>query len=67
MGSENRELKEQISALNALLQCKNDENESLNKKYNDLQFQQTLILASYLTKNGVRVSNLAGHKNQEAA
>jgi len=32
-----------------------------------LQFQQTLILASYLTQNGVKVSNLAGAKNQQAA
>lgn len=49
LGQENRSLKEKISALNALLSCKNDENDNTNKKYNDLQFQQTLILASYLT------------------
>jgi hypothetical protein len=34
--ADNRSLKEKISALNALLTCKNEENESINKKYNDL-------------------------------
>lgn len=34
--------------MNALLLCKSDENNSLNKKYNDLQFQQTLIIATFL-------------------
>lgn len=36
MGYENKSLKEKICALNVLVQCKNEENESLNKKYNDL-------------------------------
>jgi len=38
LAGENRSLQEKISALNALLACKNEENESLNRKYNDLQF-----------------------------
>jgi len=33
---ENKSLKEKISALNVLVQCKNEENEDINKKYNDL-------------------------------
>ena len=65
---ENRELKEkvsvsvieiflcQISAITALLQCKQDENSSLQKKYSDLQMQQTLIIASYLSQ----INNGAG-------
>lgn len=35
---ESRALKEKVSALDALLVCKTQENESINKKYNDLQF-----------------------------
>lgn len=36
LGGENRELKEKISAMNALLLCKSEENSSLNKKFTDL-------------------------------
>lgn len=36
LSGENRSLKEKISALNALLTCKNEENESINKKYSQL-------------------------------
>ena len=49
VNSESRALKEKVSALDALLKCKTEENESINKKYNDLQFQQTLVLASFLS------------------
>ena len=62
MSSENRDLKEkvnfdqvnsiQLSAMNALLLCKTEENANLNKKYNELQFQQTLIIASFLSQQG---------------
>jgi len=36
MSMENRDLKEKLSAMNALLLCKSEENSSLNKKYNEL-------------------------------
>ncbi len=39
--------------MNALLQCKSEENSSLNKKYADLQIQQTLIIASQLSQSGM--------------
>lgn len=50
LASENRELKEKITGVNALLQCKIDENNTLNQKYQDLQMQQTLIIASYFSQ-----------------
>jgi hypothetical protein len=33
LASENRELKEKITGVNALLQCKIDENNTVNQKY----------------------------------
>ena len=52
MNLENRDLKEkvnilyiylaffiQLSGINALYSCKSEENQELNKKYTDLQFQ----------------------------
>ncbi|CDW71993.1 bzip transcription factor [Stylonychia lemnae] len=64
LAQENRELKEKISGMNALLQCKSEENASLNKKYADLQLQQTLIIASHLTQtSGINGFQLGGRLN----
>eukprot|EP00347_Sterkiella_histriomuscorum_P017170 403350401 len=69
LSQENRELKEKISGMNALLQCKTEENSSLNKKYADLQLQQTLIIASHLTNSGMMgglpIGGRVGGQNQQ--
>jgi hypothetical protein len=39
--------------MNALLLCKSEETNSLNKKFNDLQLQQTLIVASFMCQNNM--------------
>ena len=38
-----------MCGISALLQCKIEENNSINRKYNELQMQQTLIIASYFS------------------
>ena len=46
-----------MSAVNALLQCKNEENATLTKKYNDLQMQQTMLLAQCFSQMNAPFSN----------
>lgn len=53
-----------MSAMNALLACRNDEIQTMDKKYQDLQFQQTLFLATFLTQSGVDVQSLATQDNK---
>jgi len=36
LSQENNKLKEKVSAINALLMCKTEENLNLSKKYNDI-------------------------------
>lgn len=58
MARDNMQLREEMSGLKATLFCKQEEYENLNKKYKNMQIQQTLFLANNLQSNGINVQTL---------